>query len=71
MLTRAGRDLVVALGALQEWGDRHLPREAGPTVVRRIRDTDQPSHVGFIDDEGREVPLSDVSMVRAAAHPKS
>jgi hypothetical protein len=71
LVTPAGRDLVVALGALQEWGDRYLPREEGPTVVRRIRDTDRPLHVGFIDDEGREVPLSDVSLVRTAAYPKS
>jgi DNA-binding HxlR family transcriptional regulator len=71
LLTPAGRDLVVALGALQEWGDRHLPRTEGPTVVRRLRDTDEPLHVGFIDSDGHEVPLSEVSMVRTAAYPKS
>src|ERR1700710_2426818 len=31
-LTPAGHELLVALGSLQQWGDRHLPRADGPTV---------------------------------------
>src|SRR4051794_856233 len=54
-LTEAGRALAVVLGALQQWGDEHLPRPEGPTVVRRSSKTSRPLHVGFIDDRGREV----------------
>jgi DNA-binding HxlR family transcriptional regulator len=68
-LTPAGQDLLVAIGALQEWGDRHVPRPDGPTVGRTDRNTGRPLHVGFIDDEGNEVALADVQMVRTSAYP--
>src|SRR5450631_992942 len=54
-LTTAGRELLVVLGALQQWGDEHLPRPGGPTIVRQARDTGRPLHVGYIDDESHEV----------------
>ncbi|MGW5277567.1 winged helix-turn-helix transcriptional regulator [Streptomyces sp. NPDC004044] len=59
-LTEAGRDPWPVLAALQQWGDRHRPRPSGPSTLRRVRDTGRPVHVGFIDDEGHEVPGSDV-----------
>jgi DNA-binding HxlR family transcriptional regulator len=68
-LTPAGRDLLVVLGSLQQWGDEHLPRPEGPTVVRRARSSGRPLHVGYIDDLGREVGLDDVSLERTAAYP--
>jgi DNA-binding HxlR family transcriptional regulator len=68
-LTPAGRELQVVLGALQQWGDVHLPYELGPTIVRRATHTGRPVHVGFVDDTGREVPLDDVEFVRTAAYP--
>jgi DNA-binding HxlR family transcriptional regulator len=67
-LTRAGRELAVVLGALQQWGDEHHPYSAGPTVLRRSAD-DRPLHVAFVDDTGHEVPLDDVRFVRSAAYP--
>jgi DNA-binding HxlR family transcriptional regulator len=67
-LTKAGWDLRVVLGALQQWGDEHVPYSPGPTVERRSAD-DRPLHVGFVDDDGREVPLPDVRFVRTAAYP--
>ena len=66
-LTPSGRELQVALGALQDWGDRHLPCDEGPGVVRRIRDTDSPVHVGFIDPLGHEVAADDVAVIPTAA----
>jgi DNA-binding HxlR family transcriptional regulator len=69
-LTDAGRELAVVLGALQQWGDRHLPRPEGPTVIRRARKTGRPLHVGFIDDRGKEVPLDDVAFEKTAAYPE-
>ena len=68
-LTDAGRELQVVLGALQQWGDAHLPWPDGPTVLRRARKTGRPLHLGFVDDRGREVPLEDVEWVRTAAYP--
>jgi DNA-binding HxlR family transcriptional regulator len=73
-LTPAGEELRVVLGALQQWGDLHLPRPEGPSMLRRARGTDRPVHVGFVDDQGREVALADVAMIpanspsRAAEH---
>ncbi|MGW3729464.1 winged helix-turn-helix transcriptional regulator [Streptomyces sp. F001] len=62
-LTAAGSDLLVVLGALQQWGDRHRPRPSGPSALRRVRSTGRPVHVGFLDDEGREVPANEVTML--------
>jgi DNA-binding HxlR family transcriptional regulator len=64
-LTSAGRELQVILGAFQQWGDKHLPRQGGPTMLRRVRGTDRPVHVGFVDDEGNEVTLADVAVIPA------
>jgi DNA-binding HxlR family transcriptional regulator len=68
-LTAAGRELHVALGALQLWGDKHLPREEGPTIERRARASSRPVHVGFIDDRGREIDPDEVAVIRTPAHP--
>jgi DNA-binding HxlR family transcriptional regulator len=69
VLTPAGRELQVALGFLQQWGDAHLPRPDGPTVERRRRQTAQPVHVGFIDEAGHEVAIEDVEAIRTPAYP--
>jgi DNA-binding HxlR family transcriptional regulator len=69
VLTPAGRELSVVLAALQQWGDEHLPWPAGPSVLRRLRGSDRPVHVGFVDDRGREVSAADVAMIRTAAYP--
>jgi DNA-binding HxlR family transcriptional regulator len=68
-LTEAGAELKIVLGALQQWGDEHLPWPEGPTVVRTGHRTGRPLHVAFVDDRGREVALADADMVRTAAYP--
>ena len=70
VLTPAGRELSVVLAALQQWGDEHLPWPEGPSMLRRVRDSDRPVHVGFVDDRGREVPAQDVAMIRTDAYPR-
>lgn len=70
VLTPAGRQLAVVLAALQQWGDEHLPWAEGPSMLRRVRDSDRPVHVGFVDDRGREVPAEDVAMIRTDAYPR-
>ncbi|HUR75102.1 MAG TPA: helix-turn-helix domain-containing protein [Sporichthya sp.] len=69
LLTPAGAELGVVLGALQQWGDEHLPWPDGPTVVRRDRRNDRPIHVGYVDDRGREVAADNVEWVRTAVYP--
>jgi DNA-binding HxlR family transcriptional regulator len=68
-LTPAGRELLVVLGALQQWGDEHRPWPQGPTVERRDRRTGRPLHVSYVDDLGDEVRLEDVEFARTAAYP--
>lgn len=63
-LTDAGRDALLILGALQQWGDRHAPHLAGPTVERLDRRTGARLDVSFTDPEGRAVPLDAVAFVR-------
>jgi DNA-binding HxlR family transcriptional regulator len=66
-LTPAGRELQVVLSALQQWGDEHLPRPEGPTMIRRIRGTDGPVHVGYLDEQGREVAPADLAVIPTGA----
>jgi DNA-binding HxlR family transcriptional regulator len=68
-LTAAGRELHVVVGALQQWGDQHLPWPEGPTVRRQGRRGAGPVHVAFADDRGREVPLDEVDTLRTEAYP--
>ena len=70
VLTPAGRELSVVLAALQQWGDEHLPWPDGPSVLRRVRGSDVPVHVGFVDDRGQEVSQMDVATVRTDAYPR-
>jgi DNA-binding HxlR family transcriptional regulator len=59
-LTDAGRELDIVMASLQQWGDRHRPRPSGPSARRRTHSTGQAVRVGFLTDDGREVPRSDV-----------
>jgi DNA-binding HxlR family transcriptional regulator len=68
-LTPAGRELQVVLSALQQWGDEHLPRPEGPSMLRRVKGTDGPVHVGYVDERGREVEPANVAMIPAEAYP--
>jgi DNA-binding HxlR family transcriptional regulator len=61
-LTPAGRDLAVIMGALQQWGDEHLPRAEGPSVVRRTA-AGEPVDVAFVDASGQAVPARDVAFI--------
>jgi DNA-binding HxlR family transcriptional regulator len=66
-LTPAGHELRLVLSALQQWGDEYLPRPEGPTMLRRIRGTDCPVRVGYLDDEGREVQPADLAIISTGA----
>jgi hypothetical protein len=63
-LTPAGEELRVVLGAVQQWGDVHRPRENGPTAERRSRTTGERLSVAFVNESARAVPVEDVEFVR-------
>jgi DNA-binding HxlR family transcriptional regulator len=69
VLTPAGSELQVVLGALQQWGDDHLPHPRNPTVERRHRRSGRPLRVAFVDDRGRVATPADVEMRRTATYP--
>jgi DNA-binding HxlR family transcriptional regulator len=62
-LTPAGQELQLVLAALQQWGDPHRPRPSGPSAQRRSRSTGQAMRVGYLDDDGRELPAEDLTFV--------
>jgi DNA-binding HxlR family transcriptional regulator len=67
-LTDAGRELLVVLLGLQQWGDKHLPWPDGPTFLRQVQGTGDSVHVGFIDENGNEVDDSSVALIPTAAY---
>jgi DNA-binding HxlR family transcriptional regulator len=69
-LTPAGRELQVVLSALEQWGDKHLPWPEGPSILRRRADTGESVHIGFIDEQGREVQRDELALLRTDAHPR-
>ena len=68
-LTEAGLELKVVIGALQQWGDAHLPVDCGPTIERRDARSGEPIEVGFVNAKGRRVALGNADFVRTAAYP--
>lgn len=61
-LTEAGGELFVVLAGLQQWGDRYFPADAGPSLKRVDTETGAPVHVGFIGDDGLELPPDRVEL---------
>lgn len=66
-LTESGRDLQLVLGALGQWGDRHLPRAQGPSIERRSP-TGELVRLCYLDESNREVPPRKVEARRTAAY---
>jgi DNA-binding HxlR family transcriptional regulator len=66
-LTPVGRELHTVVGAMSDWGDHHLPRNEGPTMVRKSRRTGRQVHAGFIDELGYEIHPDDVAIFATAS----
>ena len=64
-LTAIGRELHIVVGALSDWGDKHLPCDEGPSMLRRARRTGRAVRVGFIDELGYEIHPDDVAIFAA------
>ena len=69
-LTDAGRDFAVVLGALQQWGDAHLPLPTGPVSQRCHRDTGKPVAVRFVDELGSAVDDADIRLDTPVSRPR-
>jgi DNA-binding HxlR family transcriptional regulator len=67
--TPAGEELVVALAALQQWGDEHNAPRKGPTLARRSP-AGKPVRVAFLDDDNKALPVSEVAFIKTDAYPK-
>lgn len=67
-LTDPGRELVVVLGALQQWGDEHTPASKEPAFAFTTDDGRKVS-VAFVDEAGTAVPAGEAFVRRTASHP--
>ena len=67
--TPAAVQLKVVLGALQQWGDEHVPPREGVTLRRRSLSDDSDLHVGFVNDAASLVPVEDVDFEHLLTHP--
>ncbi len=67
-LTQSGRDLLVVLGALQQWGDTHLPLPAGPVSARCHRDSGRPVAVQFVDTSGLVLDAEEIQLDGPVQH---
>jgi DNA-binding HxlR family transcriptional regulator len=65
-LTTGGRELMVVLAALAQWGDDHRPSETGRTPVYRDSTTHERLHVAFVAADGTERSIDEVEIVRAS-----
>ena len=66
-LTEPGRQLGLVLGALQQWGDEHVPSPLQPIVYRTANG--RPVTVRFVDEQGTVLDDGDVDALRAGALP--
>jgi DNA-binding HxlR family transcriptional regulator len=66
-LTERGEELKLVLGALQQWGDRYMPHEDGPSAARTNVRSGRPLQVAFVEseDEDAVTPLHDVTIAGA------
>ena len=65
--TDAGRDLILVLAALQQWGDEHNAPEVGATIARSSAGGGA-VRVALVDDRSHEVSLDDVRFVPTASY---
>jgi DNA-binding HxlR family transcriptional regulator len=61
-LSSAGRELSIVLGALQQWGDGHLPLPRGPISQRSDRATGKKVSVSFVDELGSPIDIDQVRL---------
>jgi DNA-binding HxlR family transcriptional regulator len=68
--TEAGRQLLVVLGALGQWGDDYIPPARGVTQIRETTGDHQRLRVGFVEDPSVLKDVDEVEFVRTPSHPR-
>ncbi|MGB3485072.1 MAG: helix-turn-helix domain-containing protein [Mycobacterium sp.] len=68
-LTPAGRDLVVVLGAIGQWGYKHADQSKGTPYRFVDMGTSEPVIAGFRRRDGSEVANADVRLVQRSPRP--
>ncbi len=63
VLTDKGRDLLLALAALADWGEAHLLSTESPVVIKKRRGGAR-LRAGLVDRAGRGVALEDATLAR-------
>jgi DNA-binding HxlR family transcriptional regulator len=63
LLTEKGRDLVPAVFALMQWGNKYLQGEGGGPLRLVERGTGEPVVIGARTASGRELDLEDLAIV--------
>jgi DNA-binding HxlR family transcriptional regulator len=66
VLTPAGEDLRIVLGALNTWGDEHRPAPTGRASTFVEASTGDPVTLSFVAADGRRLQPADVAAVRLA-----
>ena len=64
VLTPAGVDLRLVLGALNAWGDNHRPSPSGPASTFVEVETGEPVSLSFVAADGRALSTAEVASVR-------
>jgi DNA-binding HxlR family transcriptional regulator len=54
-LTEKGRDLYPVLTALRDWGDRHLPKDDGPSTIVEHRGCGARVHAALVCEDGHRL----------------
>jgi DNA-binding HxlR family transcriptional regulator len=63
LLTEKGRDLLPAVFALMQWGNKHLQEEDGGPMRLVARGTGEPVEIGPRTRSGRNLDLDDLAIV--------
>lgn len=67
LLTDTGRDALVVLAGLSDWGDQHRPLPNGPSVAYQASDG-RPVHLAFVDERGQVVDRAEVAPAPTGAY---
>lgn len=68
--TEAGKQLLVVLGALGQWGDDFIPPAVGSTQTREKSQGGVRLRVGFVEDPAVLTNVEDIRFVRTPSHPR-
>lgn len=66
-LSDSGRDLILVLGALQDWGLRHVPGTRATAAPPFHADCGSPVRVTLTCTDGHDVPVEELSTYSAGA----